>query len=185
LHFEISGSMRLHPTMGARVERDFLIALLEVARHLRTHADRSARKHRMTWARWMILTRLEGQPDLSQSELSAIAGIAPITVARLVRHIEALGLVERQADPKDARIWRLRITRAAAPALRDSKRCQAELDELITRDLRPAALDAMVIALRTMTENLSSSLPKCRMRRVQMSGLKPRARTKSKGDANQ
>ena len=149
--------MRLHPTMGARVERDFPIALLEVARHLRTQADRRARKHRMTWARWMILRRLEGQPDLSQSELSAIAGIAPITVARLVRHIEALGLVERQADPKDARIRRLRITRAAAPALRDSKRCQAELDELITRGVRPAALDAMVIALRTMTENLSSS----------------------------
>jgi MarR family transcriptional regulator, transcriptional regulator for hemolysin len=147
--------------MGARVERDFLIALVEVARHLRTHADRSARKHRMTWGRWMILRRLEGQPDLSQSELSAIAGIAPITVARLVRRIEALGLVKRQADPKDARIWRLRITRAAAPALRNGKRCQAELDELITRGVRPAALDAMVIALRTIlrtiTENLSSS----------------------------
>jgi hypothetical protein len=127
--------------MGTGVERDFLIALLEVARHIRTHADRSARKHRMTWGQWMILRRLEGQPDLSQNELSTIAGIAPITVAR----------------PKDARVWRLRMTRAAAPALRDSKRCQAELDELIIRGVESTALDAMVIGLRKITENLSSS----------------------------
>jgi MarR family transcriptional regulator, transcriptional regulator for hemolysin len=143
--------------MGACVERDFLIALLEVARHIRTHADRSARKHRMTWGQWMILRRLEGQPDLSQNELSAIAGVAPITVARLVGRIAALGLVKRHADPKDARVWRLRMTRAAAPALRDSKRCQAELDELITRGVEATALDAMVIGLRKITENLSSS----------------------------
>jgi MarR family transcriptional regulator, transcriptional regulator for hemolysin len=149
--------MRLHLTMGAGVERGFLIALLDVARHIRTHADRSARMHRMTWGQWMILRRLEGQPDLSQNELSAIAGIAPITVARLVGHIEALGLVKRHADPKDARVWRLRMTQAAAPALRDSKRCQAELDGLITRGVESTALDAMVIGLRKITENLSSS----------------------------
>ena len=157
MHFKISGSLRLHLTMGARVEREFLIALLEVARHIRTHADRSARKHRMTWGQWMILRRLEGQPDLSQNELSAIAGIAPSTVARLVGRIEALGLVKRHADPKDARVWRLRMTRAAAPALRDSKRCQAELDELLIKGMESAAQDAMITGLRKIMENLSSS----------------------------
>ena len=35
--------MRLHLTMGARIERDFLIALLEVARHIRTPAERARR----------------------------------------------------------------------------------------------------------------------------------------------
>jgi MarR family transcriptional regulator for hemolysin len=149
--------MRLHLTMGARVERDFLIALLEVARQIRTYADRSARKHRMTWGQWVILRRLEGQPDLSQNELSAIAGITPATVARVVDRIEALGLVKRHADPKDARVWRLRMTRAAAPALRDSKRCKAELDELIISGVESTALDATVIGLRRITENLSNS----------------------------
>jgi MarR family transcriptional regulator for hemolysin len=143
--------------MGARVERDLLIALLEVARRIRTHADRRARKHRMTWGQLMILRQLEGQPGLSQNELSAIAGVAPITVTRLVDRIEALGLVKRHADPKDARVWRLRMTPAAASALRDSKQYSAELDGPIIKGVDSTALDAMVIGLRKMKENLSRS----------------------------
>ena len=147
--------MRPHLTMSARVERDFLIALLEVALHIRTHADRSGRKHRMTWGQWMILRRLEGQPDISQSEHSAIAGIAPITVARLTDRIEALGLVKRHEDPTDRRIWRLRVTPAAASALRDGRYYQAELDELIIKGVDSAALDAVIVGLHKMKPNLS------------------------------
>jgi MarR family transcriptional regulator for hemolysin len=140
--------------MDTRVEKDLLIVLSEVARHIRTHADRRARRHGMSWAQWRILRRLEQQPGLCQKELSAIAEVAPITVARLVDRIEALGLVKRDADPKDRRIWRLRMTLAAAPALRDGKRYGAELDELIIKGVDSTTLDAMVIGLRKIAENL-------------------------------
>jgi DNA-binding transcriptional regulator LsrR (DeoR family) len=58
-----------------------------------THADQMVREHGMTRAQWIILARLERQPDLSQNELAALAEVAPITVARLVDRLEALGLV--------------------------------------------------------------------------------------------
>ena len=54
----------------------------------------------MTRAQWVILARLERQPGLSQNELAALAETAPITIARLVDRLEALGLVERCPDPQ-------------------------------------------------------------------------------------
>jgi MarR family transcriptional regulator for hemolysin len=141
--------------MGSAVEHDFLTLLPELARRIRSHADHSARQHRMTWAQLLIVGRLERQPGLSQSELAAVVGVAPITVGRLIDRVVALGLVKRHEDPTDGRIWRLRVTPAAAPALRDSERYQAELDELIIKGVDSAVLDVMIIGLRKMKENLS------------------------------
>ena len=138
------------------LKADVLPLLYDVARHMRTHADQLARRHGTTRAQWLILLRLEREPDLSQNELAAIAEVAPITVARLVDRLEAAGLVQRCADPADRRVWRLRLTRAAAPILREIKRCRAELHDAMTKDMDPAALQAMLAGLRQMKSNLDS-----------------------------
>jgi MarR family transcriptional regulator for hemolysin len=145
-------------TMQTDLEDDFLVLLYDVARQMRTVTDQKAREHGSTRAQCIILARLERQPGMSQNELAAIAEVAPITVARLVDRLEAQGLVERCTDPKDRRIWRLRLTPAAAPVLRDVKRYRAEVRALMTKGVNPAVLKAMVVGLRRMKENLSSSL---------------------------
>ena len=145
-------------TVDTDLEDDFLVLLYDVARQMRTVTDQMAREHGTTRAQFIILARLEHQPGMSQNELAAIAGGAPITVARLVDRLEAQGLVERCTDPKDRRIWRLQLTRAAAPVLRDIKRYRAEVRALMTKGVNPAVLKAMVVGLRKMKENLSSSL---------------------------
>ena len=139
----------------ADLEADVLLLLYDVARHMRTGADQMARQHGTTRAQWLILLRLEQQPDLSQNELASIAEVAPITVARLVDRLEAAGLVKRCTDPVDRRIWRLRLTPAAASILCEIKRCRAKLHEAMTKDIDPAALQAMRVVLRKMKSNLS------------------------------
>jgi MarR family transcriptional regulator, transcriptional regulator for hemolysin len=143
--------------MPTDLDTDFLVLLYDVARQMRTSADQIARDEGMTRAQWIILCRLQRQPSLSQNELAAIAEHAPITVARLVDRLEALGLVERCADPEDRRIWRLRLTPAAAPVVRDINRYRAELRGIMTKGIDPAVLKAMLIGLRQMKENLSGS----------------------------
>ena len=143
--------------MRTNLEDDILILLSDVARHMRTYADQIARMHGMTRAQWIILARLERQPDLSQNELAALAEFAPITLARLVDRLEELGFVKRCADPEDRRIWRLRITPEAAPILRKIELFRVELHELMTMEIDPWFLDAMVIGLHQMKESLSSS----------------------------
>jgi len=136
-------------------DSDLLLVLYDVARHMRTYSDQVARKRGMTRAQWVILSRLERQPNLSQSELSALTEASPITVARLVDRLEAQGLVERCTDPDDRRIWRLRPTPAAAPVLQEIKEFRACVFALMTDGLDPAALDAMADGLQRMKQNVS------------------------------
>src|ERR1700747_1227748 len=105
--------------MSIDLENDLVILLSDVARHMRTYGDQLAQAHGMTRAQLIILARLELQPELSQNELAALAEVAPMTIARLIDRLEALGLVKRCPDPEDRRIWRLRLTPAAAPMVRE------------------------------------------------------------------
>jgi MarR family transcriptional regulator for hemolysin len=141
--------------MNSKLDSDLLIVLSDVARHMRTYSDQVARKHGMTRAQWIILSRLERQPNLSQSELSVLAEVTPITVARLVDRLEAQGLVERCSDPDDRRIWRLRVTPAAAPMLAEIKQFRVKLYRLMTEGVDPAELEALTSALSRMKENVS------------------------------
>ncbi|MBV9237188.1 MAG: winged helix-turn-helix transcriptional regulator [Xanthobacteraceae bacterium] len=142
--------------MPTPVESDVLVLLYDVARHMRTYADQMARAHGMTRAQWVILARLERQPDLSQNELAALAEVTPMTIARLIDRLEALGLVKRCMDPKDRRIWRLRLTPAAAPLLGEVKEMRAKLHAVMTKGIDPAVLDTMGVGLRQMKDNVSS-----------------------------
>jgi MarR family transcriptional regulator, transcriptional regulator for hemolysin len=140
--------------MPIDLENDLLILLSDVARHMRTYGDHLAQAHGMTRAQLIILARLELQPELSQNELAALAEVAPMTIARLIDRLEARGLVKRCPDPQDRRIWRLRLTPAAAPLLREINRFRAKLHSALTKEVDPAVLKTMTRGLRQMKQNV-------------------------------
>jgi MarR family transcriptional regulator, transcriptional regulator for hemolysin len=142
--------------MAADFDNDLLILLHDVARQMRAYADQVAQAQGLTRAQMIILARLERQPDVSQNELAAAAEVAPMTIARLIDRLEELGLVKRCADPEDRRVWRLRLTPAAEPLLREITRFRAKLRSVMTKGIDPAILDAMTVGLRQMKKNVSS-----------------------------
>jgi MarR family transcriptional regulator, transcriptional regulator for hemolysin len=139
-------------------ENDLLFLLSDVARHMRTYGNQLARKHGMTFAQLTILARLEGESELSQNELAAITELAPVTVARLVDRLEELDLVKRCADPKDRRMWRLRLTPVASSLGRDIKALRAKLFLVATKGINASVLGTMARCLHQMKENVSSQL---------------------------
>lgn len=142
--------------MPVDLDNDLLILLSDVARQMRTYADQVAQECGLTRAQMLVLARLERQPDLSQNELAVLAEVAPMTIARLVDRLEELGLVKRCADPEDRRIWRLRLTPAAVPLLREIKRFRTKLHSVMTSGIDPAVLDATIIGLRQIKANVTS-----------------------------
>jgi MarR family transcriptional regulator for hemolysin len=142
--------------MPTGTDPEFLLLLYDVARQMRTRADQRARARGMTRAQWVILVHLERQPGLSQNELAAIVEVEPISIGRLVDRLEARGLVERRSDPRDRRVWRLQLTPAATPILREIKKYRAELHELMTAGLDPATLKVMADGLLRMKANLAA-----------------------------
>jgi DNA-binding MarR family transcriptional regulator len=141
--------------MQAALDEDFLFLLYDVARTMRTRADQRARTRGMTRAQWVILAHLERQPGLTQNEMAAIVEVEPITIARLVDRLEARGLVVRKADPRDRRVWRLHLTAAAAPILREISKYRAEIHAVITAGMGPASQKALRDGLLQMKANLA------------------------------
>jgi MarR family transcriptional regulator for hemolysin len=139
-------------------ENDLLVLLSDVARHMRTYSNQLARQHGVTFAQLTILARLEGESELSQSELAAMTEFAPVTVARLVDRLEELGLVERCADPKDRRMWRLRLTPVASSLARHVKELRGQLFLVATKGINASVLGATARCLQQMKENVGSQL---------------------------
>ena len=138
-------------------DRDLLIILHDVARTLRTKFDQKARAtHAMTRAQWVILSRLDRQPGMSQNEMAAICEVEPITVARLIDRLEARGLVERRADPTDRRIKRLHLLPAAKPILETINDARESMNARITAGLDEKTRNTLIDALLVLKENLAN-----------------------------
>ncbi len=127
----------------------------DVARMIRTEADRRARAHGMTRAQWVMLARLERQPGLSQKDVAELLEVEPITVARLADRLEARSLIERRPDPQDRRCWRLHLLPAAKPVLEELIGQKEELVDLLTAKLEPETIETVLKALRCMRATLS------------------------------
>lgn len=139
-----------------RYDDELLILLTDVARFVRTLADRRARGQGMTRAQWLILFRLRSAPGLTQRELAVLLEVEPITVGRLVDRLEARGLVERRADPADRRVWRLHLTPAATPVLAEIDAARGLFDAQATQGLAADQRAAVVGALLHMKANLQA-----------------------------
>ena len=138
---------------------DLLFLLHDVARLLRYEADRRAGAHAMTRAQWIILFWLERQPGLSQKELAEILEVEPITVARLIDRLEARAMVERRADARDRRIWRLHLLPASAPVLEELHDERGDMHRLATVGVDDITKQAMIRGLQRMKATL---LTECR-----------------------
>jgi DNA-binding MarR family transcriptional regulator len=137
---------------------DVLMLLNDVARLTRVAADKRARLHGMTRAQWVMLLRLERQPGLSQKEVAEILEVEPITVARLIDRLEQRGLVERRADGRDRRIWRLHLREAAMPLLREIDKERAALQEMVSQGIDADAMAALTKVLVRMRSTLCSEV---------------------------
>ena len=136
---------------------DFLVLLNDLARSLRTEADRRARLHGMTRAQWIILKHLEQTPGLSQRELAEILEVEPITVGRLVDRLESRALVERKPDPDDRRVWRLHLRPAGLPLLETLNIQRDSILETVSHGVDPAALIQVCDVLNQMKTNMTAT----------------------------
>jgi MarR family transcriptional regulator for hemolysin len=138
----------------------FLIA--DVARLMRSSFDRRVRRIGLTRSQWLVLSRLDRHPGLSQSELAEMLEVERATAGRMIDRMERRNWLVRRPDPADRRINRLYLT-AEAEAV------QAEMGRIAEALLD----DAMALLEEGEREALTG-----RMERVkaQLLSLEPRPR---------
>ncbi|PWC35225.1 MarR family transcriptional regulator [Azospirillum sp. TSO22-1] len=136
----------LHPTLG------FL--LHDTARLLRKRFEQRARHLGLTRSQWQVLAYLATCEGIHQGGLAELLDVEPITLARLLDKLEAIGLIERCPHPTDRRIRLLHLTEAAHPLL-GAMRTLGEITRAEALDgVAPADREALVRALTTMKSNL-------------------------------
>lgn len=93
--------------------------LVDAARLYRLRIDRAFEHSAigLTAGEARVLTYADMHPGLRQSALAVKMNVEPMTLVGFLDRLEALGLVEREADPRDRRAKIIRLTPAAAPFL--------------------------------------------------------------------
>lgn len=128
--------------------------MAETSRTLRRHFDRRASALGVTTAQWRALAWLGHEPGLKQVELAERLDVEPITAGRIVDRLEESGLVIRQPDPVDRRVWRLTLTDEAKPIFERLTSLADEMADQAFEGLERSEIEAMRAKLALIRENI-------------------------------
>ena len=85
----------------------------------------------LTRPQWRVLTGLYRHDGLTQSQLAEMTLIARSPLGKIVDQLEAMGFVERRADPHDRRVNRLHTTDAVGPVMQPARKLVSDLEKLV------------------------------------------------------
>jgi DNA-binding MarR family transcriptional regulator len=142
--------------MNTADKATFGFIVTDVTRLMRKHFDRRALKFNLTRAQWRALKRLHHDEGMRQNELAEFLEMEPIAVGRVIDRLQKAGFVERRADPKDRRAWRLYVTPAAHGVLHEMEAIAAELYRIAQRGVPAGELKTMISVLSRMKDNLAA-----------------------------
>ena len=103
---------------GKPVQKDlnsslrFGFLIHDVSRLRRIVVDRALKPLGITRSQWWVLAFLSRRDGMTQTALAADLDLTKVAIGGLLDRMEASGLVERRADPKDGRARRVYLTKA-------------------------------------------------------------------------
>jgi DNA-binding MarR family transcriptional regulator len=93
------------------VRQNTSFALATVCRAHRVYVGELLTEHGLHVGQEMVLVELWQDDGLRGGELAERLGVEHPTITKMLRRLEGCGLVERRADPEDARSIRVYLTR--------------------------------------------------------------------------
>jgi MarR family transcriptional regulator, transcriptional regulator for hemolysin len=130
--------------------------LHETAQLWRRRCERvvRARLPGMTYARCVVLLKLEQSEGLNQVTLAHILDVTPMTLVRLLDRLETAGLVSRLPDPLDRRAYLLTPTAKARPLIA----CIHDIIRTIQSEASFGLSDTKINQLHTLLCRIRSNL---------------------------
>ena len=144
--------------MRGSVDMNFLFTLGEVQRMMRAYADKEAARYGITRAQWAVLTKVERNEGLKQTELAEQLDIQPITLTRLIDKLCDNGWMERRGDENDRRVNRLYLKKAAHPLLGKLAGLRSELTATALEGISPTDAHRLLTQLESIKENVRNAI---------------------------
>lgn len=137
--------------------RDFGLRMLLLARRWRNAVDAHLRDFGVTSAGWRALFHLgERQGCLRPSELSEALEMERPSLTQLLDRLEAIGLVERRADPDDHRCKQVVLTPAGQEIHRRTVQVNGLVASRLLHDVSDAELAVVMSVLARITRNIAA-----------------------------
>lgn len=130
----------------------FLVA--DVSRLMRRQFQQRLENTGLTLAQARALVYVSRNEGVRQVELAELLEVQPITLARLLDQLAEAGLVERRADPDDRRAFRIHLTPAAAPHLKEIKRVGNAIKKEALKGLSEKQVDGFMATLNQLRNTL-------------------------------
>lgn len=99
--------------MSQPIQETCGFALAQACKFHRQQVDIALRSHGLRVGQEMILLQLWAEDGLTQTQLAERVCVEPPTVSKMLQRMESEGLIERRADPDDARISRVFLAAAS------------------------------------------------------------------------
>ena len=103
-----------------------------------------------------VLANVANEPGLSQQDLAARCFTAKSHVSALVVSLEQRGWLQREVDPGDARVRRLRLTRSGEAMARKTMAAQAEVVQAMAAQVSSAELLGIEAAMQRVGQALEA-----------------------------
>ena len=142
--------------MSATDKTTFGFLVTDVTRLMRKHFDRRAVRFQLTRAQWRALKRLHYSEGLTQNELAEFLEMEPIAVGRVIDRLQKAGFIERRADPRDRRVWRLHLLPKAHAVVDDMEQIASDLLRKAQRGIAAVEVKSMISVLARMKDNLNA-----------------------------
>ncbi len=144
--------------MRGSVDANFMFTLGELFRLIRVYADKEAARYGITRAQWAVLSKVERQEGLKQTELAELLEVQPITLTRLIDKLCDNGWIERRNDENDRRVNRLYLKKAARPLLGKLAGLRSELTATALEGISPTDAHRLLTQLESIKENVRNAI---------------------------
>jgi MarR family transcriptional regulator, transcriptional regulator for hemolysin len=138
----------------------FSQGLTFVARRWRNLMNEELRAVGQSQARWGTLYWIAVFGDtVNQTELADRIGVEQPTLGRVLRDLEAEGLIERASGSADRRAKVIRLTAAAKPVMKQINRIQEAVRARLLRDIDPKDLTVCMSVFAQILANMDDAAP--------------------------
>jgi len=111
------------------IKENTSFVLAKVCKAHRAYVGALLAEHGLHVGQEMVLLELWQEDGLRGGELAARLGVEPPTVTKMLRRLEACGLVQRSQDPADARSFRVHLAESGRALEESIARCWAQTEE--------------------------------------------------------
>ncbi len=146
------------PAPREDIHYTFSQSLIFLARRWRNLMNDELSAVGQSQARWGTLYWIDiFRGTLNQTELAERIGVEQQTLGRVLRDLQAEGLLERVSSQHDQRAKVIRLTRAAGPVLRQIATIQERVRKKLLQNIEPADLGACMTVFAAILSNMDGA----------------------------